>query len=67
MECGPLDEIAHGQLKMVDNRTTYAARAEYVCDANYTLVGEKLRTCSDGGAWSDKTPKCLCKWRNASM
>ncbi|XP_043212550.1 CUB and sushi domain-containing protein 3-like [Amphibalanus amphitrite] len=59
VDCGPLDEIAHGQLTLVDNRTTYAARAEYVCDANYTLVGEQLRTCSDGGAWSDQTPQCL--------
>ena len=46
---------------MVDNRTTYAARAKYACDANYTLVGEELRTCGDGGAWSEETPECLCE------
>ena len=61
VECGPLTSIEHGQLTLVDNRTTYAARAEYECDANYTLVGEKLRTCSDGGAWSDAAPQCLCE------
>ncbi|XP_037075251.1 LOW QUALITY PROTEIN: CUB and sushi domain-containing protein 1-like [Pollicipes pollicipes] len=59
VECGPLKDIANGQLTLLDGRTTYAARARYVCDANYTAVGEPLRTCGDGGAWSEEEPQCL--------
>lgn len=61
VDCGPLGSIEHGQLILVDNRTTYDAKAVYKCENNYTLVGKDVRTCGADGVWSGQQPQCLCK------
>lgn len=61
VDCGGLEELEHATLTLMDNRTTHAARAQYVCDANYTLVGVQRRSCGDSGAWTGEPPECLCE------
>ncbi|XP_008215827.1 sushi, von Willebrand factor type A, EGF and pentraxin domain-containing protein 1 [Nasonia vitripennis] len=62
VDCGPLDDPENGMIKLVDNRTTHGAFADYTCNENYTLVGDAKRRCGDGGIWSGHKPQCLFDW-----
>lgn len=62
MNCGNLRNIENGDVIMLDNRTTYDARALYKCHSNYTLIGQDTRMCSENGVWSGQQPQCLCEW-----
>lgn len=60
VDCGSLPSIENGDLTMLENRTTYGARAEFRCKSNYTLVGQSIRTCGKDGIWNGQQPQCLC-------
>lgn len=62
VNCGKLPELAHGAIVLINNRTSYGGIANYTCEANYTLVGDKQRTCGDNGLWSGLAPQCLFDW-----
>lgn len=62
VNCHELSAIQDGSVTLIDNRTTYGARALYSCRENYTLIGEAERTCGDGGKWSNEAPVCLFDW-----
>ncbi|XP_076368032.1 sushi, von Willebrand factor type A, EGF and pentraxin domain-containing protein 1-like isoform X3 [Tachypleus tridentatus] len=59
VDCGSLSSIEHGKVEYPEARTNFNATAHYVCDQNYTLVGEKVRTCSSDGIWDGEEAKCL--------
>lgn len=60
VDCGPLDDPENGMMKLLSDRTTHGAFADYTCKDNYTLVGDQRRRCGDGGIWSGHKPQCLC-------
>lgn len=62
VNCGPLNSIEHGTITLVDNRTTYGAKAMFKCEANYTLIGNDVQTCGAEGIWSGLHPQCLYNW-----
>ncbi|RWS28807.1 CUB and sushi domain-containing protein 3-like protein [Leptotrombidium deliense] len=63
VNCGPLSDIEHGRVFFVNqSRTTFNATSKYVCDSEYSLVGNESRMCLGNGSWSDKEPKCLYSW-----
>ncbi|GLH11061.1 Locomotion-related protein Hikaru genki [Gryllus bimaculatus] len=62
IDCGPLNEISHGIVRIEDNRTTFGAGVSYTCHENYTLVGHEKRTCEENGLWSGEEPQCLYDW-----
>ncbi|XP_064486743.1 sushi, von Willebrand factor type A, EGF and pentraxin domain-containing protein 1-like [Ornithodoros turicata] len=59
VDCGPLPDIDNGHVVLRDSRTTYNAVSLYICDANYTLLGDDTRTCEKDRRWSGAEPKCL--------
>ncbi|GFT20676.1 CUB and sushi domain-containing protein 3 [Nephila pilipes] len=62
VDCGTLKNINFGKVTYTDDRTTYNATAEYVCDENYTLVGSGVRRCADDGKWNGTEPRCEYHW-----
>lgn len=63
VNCGALNDIEHGRVLLVNqSRTTFNATARYVCDQDYTIVGNDSRVCLANGSWSDTEPKCLYSW-----
>lgn len=57
-DCGP-DEISrpeNGDVNL-DAGTMFRAVVTFSCDQNYTLVGNKFRTCEIDG-WSGSNPTC---------
>ncbi|XP_028966823.1 CUB and sushi domain-containing protein 1 [Galendromus occidentalis] len=58
VDCGSLRHIANGKAVLRDLRTTFNATAVYICDTNYTLVGEEARRCAKTGFWTGQEPKC---------
>lgn len=63
VNCGPLGDIEHGRVLLVNqSRTTFNATARYVCDADFTIVGNDTRVCLGNGTWSGAEPKCLYSW-----
>ena len=63
VNCGPLTNIEHGHVEYLnESRTTYNSTVKYVCEENYSLVGNLTRTCLGNGSWSDNEPKCLYSW-----
>ena len=53
--------MEHGSIILMENRTTFGAKAQYLCLANYTLIGTDMRTCQQDEKWSGEEPKCLRK------
>lgn len=62
VECGALQPISNGRVELLNNRTTFNATAQYVCNENYTLKGDALRHCNSDGRWSGDVPSCLCNY-----
>ncbi|XP_046996037.1 sushi, von Willebrand factor type A, EGF and pentraxin domain-containing protein 1 [Schistocerca americana] len=62
IDCGDLDGLDHGSVRLEENRTTHGASAIYTCHENYTLIGHERRVCGDNGSWSGKKPQCLFDW-----
>lgn len=63
VDCGPLSDINRGRVILVNSRTSYNATALYVCDRDYTLVGNETRACLSNGSWSGvEPPKCMYSW-----
>ena len=58
VDCGSLRHIPNGKAVLKDLRTTFNATAVYICDTNYTLVGEEARRCARTGFWTGQEPKC---------
>ncbi|CAD7078323.1 unnamed protein product [Hermetia illucens] len=58
IDCGPLQPIRDGLIKISGTVTTYGVTAKYVCNTNFTLIGNETRTCGLEG-WSGETPQCL--------
>ncbi|KAG5674431.1 hypothetical protein PVAND_004402 [Polypedilum vanderplanki] len=61
IDCGPLETLEHGSIRMSEDRTTFGAVAQYICHENYTLIGNENRTCTLNG-WTGKHPQCLVDW-----
>ena len=57
VDCGSLPNIDHGRVKF--SRTTFNATAEYSCDKDYTIVGDKIRYCLGNGSWSGEESRCF--------
>ena len=66
MDCGPLSAPEHGDLALLDGRTTFGARARVTCDGEHALLGDGLRTCGDGAQWTGEQPSCLCEYRQCA-
>lgn len=62
VDCGTLDEPEHGTISLENGKTTYASKAIYTCNENYTLVGNEVRMCESEGKWSNSKPKCSFNW-----
>lgn len=62
VDCGKVQELEHGSVTLPDNRTTFGAKAVYICHENYTLIGHEKRICERDGKWSDTPPQCLFDW-----
>ncbi|XP_074599760.1 CUB and Sushi multiple domains furrowed isoform X2 [Brevipalpus obovatus] len=63
INCGPLGDIEHGRVILVNqSRTTFNATALYICDQDFTIVGNDSRHCLGNGSWSGVEPKCLYSW-----
>ncbi|XP_067002634.2 P-selectin [Anabrus simplex] len=62
IDCGALNGIEHGLVRLEENRTTHGASAIYTCHENYTLIGHEKRTCGDDGRWAGEEPHCLFDW-----
>ncbi|CAH1773108.1 unnamed protein product [Owenia fusiformis] len=61
--CPQLKSPEHGSITpttTVTGSSKAGTRATYACKTGYTLVGNKLRTCSREGIWSgDSAPSCV--------
>ena len=63
VSCGQLYDITRGRVVLMnDSRTDFNATARYICDKDYTLVGNETRTCLSNGSWSGTQPKCMYSW-----
>lgn len=63
VDCGVLPDINRGRVLFMNNsRTSFNATAMYICENDFSLVGNVTRTCLSNGTWSDTTPKCLYSW-----
>ncbi|XP_015909943.2 P-selectin isoform X1 [Parasteatoda tepidariorum] len=62
VNCGDLRNINFGVVTYPDGRTTYNATALYVCQENYTLVGNGLRRCAEDDKWNGTEPRCEYHW-----
>lgn len=63
VDCGVLPDIHRGRVVFLnDSRTSYNATVQYICDRDFTLVGNETRVCLGNGSWSDSTPRCLYSW-----
>lgn len=62
VNCGDINTIQDGEVNLVDGRSTHGAKAIYTCRENFTLVGDAIRACGDGGKWTGKPPQCLFDW-----
>ena len=62
VDCGDIGLLEHGSVTLKDNRTSYKSVAQYSCEKNYTLVGEKERICGEHSIWTGKQPQCLCDY-----
>ncbi|KFM61407.1 CUB and sushi domain-containing protein 3, partial [Stegodyphus mimosarum] len=74
VQCGDLKDINFGKVIYPEKRTTYNATAVYICEENYTLVGDGVRRCTEDGTWNGTEPRCEYHWcpslkvpTNASM
>ncbi|XP_037529106.1 CUB and sushi domain-containing protein 2 [Rhipicephalus sanguineus] len=56
--CPPLGPIVHGEVTVEAGPIHVNTRAEYRCDIDYTLIGDKERFCQLNGTWSGKEPIC---------
>ncbi|KAB7498922.1 Macrophage mannose receptor 1 [Armadillidium nasatum] len=61
INCGEPSKINNGVVSLPDGRTTYDAKAQYVCAENYTMDGNETVICGDSGSWEPRIPQCLCK------
>jgi hypothetical protein len=57
VRCKPLDEIENGRIEVTPfNRL--GAKAKYVCDEGYMMMGGSERQCQGDGIWSREAPTC---------
>ena len=54
--CSRLPAPSNGRIDQQGNRP--GDRAQYSCNVNYELSGDRLRTCQDDGSWSGSAPTC---------
>ncbi|XP_063401402.1 sushi, von Willebrand factor type A, EGF and pentraxin domain-containing protein 1-like [Mytilus trossulus] len=54
--CPPPERLAYGFIQ--GNNYTYGNTISYVCNIGYTLTGDNIRTCVQGGGWSGRQPFC---------
>ncbi|CAH1169570.1 unnamed protein product [Phaedon cochleariae] len=62
VDCGMPSGLDHGSVSVVNEKTTYDAKAVYTCHENYTLIGHEVRMCGEDGKWTNSTPQCLFDW-----
>ena len=59
VDCGQVPGLVDGEIHVLDGRTTWGARVQYKCKADFTLMeGDEERTCEENG-WSGRAPKCV--------
>ena len=54
--CSRLPAPSNGRIDQQGNRP--GDRAQYSCNVNYELSGDRVRTCQDDGSWSGSSPTC---------
>ena len=54
--CEYLQDPDYGQVTLTGTHTD--ARASYICDDGYELVGDDVRKCLHSGEWSGTEPIC---------
>ena len=59
VRCPTLSNPSNGRVEQQGNRP--GARATYVCNSGYELVGLTSRICQNNGQWSGDTPVCESK------
>ena len=57
MDCGPLTELANGQVIHTAG-TRLGQTATYNRNTGYNLVGDSTRDCQASGNWSGSAPTC---------
>ncbi|KAK6179269.1 hypothetical protein SNE40_011671 [Patella caerulea] len=55
--CPPLNNPANGVL--INDDRTVGARAEFVCNPSYTLIGSIEVRCLEDGSWDGESPLCI--------
>ncbi|XP_013383226.1 sushi, von Willebrand factor type A, EGF and pentraxin domain-containing protein 1 [Lingula anatina] len=57
ISCPPLTKISHGTIQ--GNKTHFGSSVSYSCEMGFEISGPSVRSCTEHGTWSDKTPKCI--------
>ena len=55
--CGVLTDPSNGQVSFTT--TTFLSVVTYSCNTGYSLEGNRKRTCTATGQWSDQAPTCI--------
>ncbi len=58
--CKSLSNPFNGYVKLYDNNSP-GTKAQYYCDEDYTLSGNRQRFCQKTCAWSGQDPICKSK------
>ncbi|XP_076319115.1 P-selectin-like isoform X1 [Tachypleus tridentatus] len=58
IDCGKPNSLSNGDLVLLSQTTTYLSKVHYSCHQNFSLVGDKERTCLDTRLWSGQDPVC---------
>jgi len=58
VDCGPLDQIENGQMRLDNSSTTFGSLATYTCQSDYIMEGQNRRICKEDSTWSAKAPVC---------
>ena len=64
-DCGPLKPPRNGDVEL--SGTTIGSVATYECFGGYSLVGDEIRSCVDGGFWTGDDPVCNRKDQHWSL
>ena len=60
VDCPPLHNIPNGTVSANDGLST-GKTANYSCESEFDLLGNRTRTCLENGQWSGQAPSCHIK------
>ena len=59
VDCGPLPDVEHGAIELVNASTTFGSQAMYTCEEDFKIhSGRQPRLCQEDGTWSGTAPVC---------